>query len=196
MAPGLDTLDYRQGPTTGRARLPKGDGVSTDSTTGTRRQGATRSTTGMSGSPHGRAPVRCPQSPPDAAKGHRLVEFRVFGTGRLSGMCGSNRGEHSEDHGRRPCARGQGSESRIPRSQTAGTGVLDCGATGRPSVPSCVAHRTFDSQWSIKSVVSQMKNARPGIRGRAFFTCGATGNRTPDLLLAKQALYQLSYGPA
>ena len=25
--------------------------------------------------------------------------------------------------------------------------------------------------------------------------CGATGNRTPDLLLAKQALYQLSYGP-
>jgi hypothetical protein len=31
--------------------------------------------------------------------------------------------------------------------------------------------------------------------GQAFFLCGATGNRTPDLLLAKQALYQLSYGP-
>jgi hypothetical protein len=25
---------------------------------------------------------------------------------------------------------------------------------------------------------------------------GAEGNRTPDLLLAKQALYQLSYGPS
>ena len=26
--------------------------------------------------------------------------------------------------------------------------------------------------------------------------CGARGIRTPDILLAKQALYQLSYGPA
>ena len=31
--------------------------------------------------------------------------------------------------------------------------------------------------------------------GSADFDCGARENRTPDILLAKQALYQLSYGP-
>ncbi len=33
------------------------------------------------------------------------------------------------------------------------------------------------------------------VEGRAFDLGGDTGNRTPDLLLAKQALYQLSYVP-
>jgi hypothetical protein len=32
-------------------------------------------------------------------------------------------------------------------------------------------------------------------RGEDFVNGGDTGNRTPDLLLAKQALYQLSYVP-
>src|SRR5262249_22394351 len=31
---------------------------------------------------------------------------------------------------------------------------------------------------------------------RNFTPCGEEGTRTPDLLLAKQALYQLSYSPA
>ena len=30
---------------------------------------------------------------------------------------------------------------------------------------------------------------------RSCALCGARGIRTPDILLAKQALYQLSYGP-
>ncbi len=33
------------------------------------------------------------------------------------------------------------------------------------------------------------------VRTRRRARCGGTGNRTPDLLLAKQALYQLSYDP-
>ncbi len=39
------------------------------------------------------------------------------------------------------------------------------------------------------------KTPTPKAGVKVFFICGATGNRTPDLLLAKQALYQLSYGP-
>jgi hypothetical protein len=36
----------------------------------------------------------------------------------------------------------------------------------------------------------------PPLKRRGLLTWGGdTGNRTPDLLLAKQALYQLSYVP-
>ena len=34
-----------------------------------------------------------------------------------------------------------------------------------------------------------------GLRAALFQGCGEEGTRTPDLLLAKQALYQLSYSP-
>ena len=34
------------------------------------------------------------------------------------------------------------------------------------------------------------------LNGYTAMRCGARGIRTPDILLAKQALYQLSYGPA
>ena len=40
-----------------------------------------------------------------------------------------------------------------------------------------------------------MKEALPVRAERASDLSGDTGNRTPDLLLAKQALYQLSYVP-
>ena len=44
---------------------------------------------------------------------------------------------------------------------------------------------------------SPPQRTRPGPRSRAVWkTGGATGNRTPDLLNAIQALSQLSYGPA
>ena len=40
-----------------------------------------------------------------------------------------------------------------------------------------------------------MQKAPPDERKGASDLGGDTGNRTPDLLLAKQALYQLSYVP-
>jgi len=43
---------------------------------------------------------------------------------------------------------------------------------------------------------NRIKNAEPHRWNSASQACGATGIRTPDLLLAKQALYQLSYRPA
>jgi hypothetical protein len=39
------------------------------------------------------------------------------------------------------------------------------------------------------SITAKMGDARMGILG------GAEGNRTPDLLIANEALYHLSYGP-
>ncbi len=42
---------------------------------------------------------------------------------------------------------------------------------------------------------AQQKGASRFRKTPWVLTCGAEGNRTPDLLLAKQMLYQLSYSP-
>ena len=53
--------------------------------------------------------------------------------------------------------------------------------------------RDWESSSAAHLKVSQSR--APQRAGRASDQGGDTGNRTPDLLLAKQALYQLSYVP-
>ncbi len=51
--------------------------------------------------------------------------------------------------------------------------------------------RDFFFSFSLQVIRKDSQDFRIG-RGS---WCGEEGNRTPDLLLAKQALYQLSYSP-
>ena len=70
----------------------------------------------------------------------------------------------------------QTAESKIPRKIRPGA-VLTCGTLGQNRVP-------IEYRWPTKT-----------IRFAGISSDGANRDRTGDLLLAKQALSQLSYGP-
>ncbi len=56
-------------------------------------------------------------------------------------------------------------------------------------------HRDFFSSRVLPGFRRCVRFLYLQLPGRGHSTCGDEGNRTPDLLLAKQALYQLSYIP-
>src|ERR1700761_9444778 len=60
---------------------------------------------------------------------------------------------------------------------------------------SCLVHRDFAE--AIQEPRGSVRCREPHRLTKPLFRagCGEEGTRTPDLLLAKQALYQLSYSP-
>ncbi len=93
-----------------------------------------------------------------------------------------------------------GARGRSRRAGRPGRRVSGCaaaaGVSGRSAAPGRGERAWGPGEW-VAPGEPETQNPQPVKRVRAVPRdyCGATGNRTPDLLLAKQALYQLSYGP-
>lgn len=77
------------------------------------------------------------------------------------------------------------------RSRVASLGKENVSGVPFPCQPSS---RFFFFATSTRDITPCFGCSRPGCG--PSHQCGEEGNRTPDLLLAKQALYQLSYFPA
>ena len=65
-----------------------------------------------------------------------------------------------------------------------------------PGYQSSMVNMPSDFYWSVFAVCFSIKFVRDPRSGKCPLWSGAEGIRTPDLLRAREALSQLSYGPA
>ena len=133
-----------------------------------------------------RLPVTAPVSPGPLHGGQATGRRRPVGSGR-SGMLRMLRGQtlgsdtftlHDVDQHARP----EGRAMRQPAGPVANS--LECGRAREP--------RGFGV---VRSTVPPLRPAGAGCRARLGRAGGARRDRTDDLMLAKHALYRLSYCP-